>query len=149
MSEDWKPVKGYEGMYEVSNTGRVRSVTRFVRGGNQFGAVYKIARNGRELKPKKRRVHGEYEENGHLRVSLSRNGQTKKFFVHRLVAEAFIPNPNNFPIINHIDENPQNNNADNLEWCSYKYNSNYGTSRERGVSHTDFRARSEKYYKKV
>lgn len=58
---------------------------------------------------------------------LCKNGKTKRFSVHRLVAQAFIPNPNNLPIINHKDENPSKNIVDNLEWCDYEYNNNYGT----------------------
>ena len=65
------------------------------------------------------------------RVNLCINGVGHKKTIHRLVAEAFIPNPNNYPCINHKDENKENNNANNLEWCTYKYNSNYGTCRER------------------
>ena len=68
---------------------------------------------------------------GHLRVALSKNGKTKQFLIHRLVAHMFIPNPNNYPIINHRDENPSNNNVDNLEWCTYLYNNTYGTKIER------------------
>lgn len=139
--EEWRSVVGYEGLYEVSNTGKVRSLPHLRTSG--------IPIKGKELTPQKRFKNGKVEEGGHLRVSLTKDGKTKKIFVHRIVAMAFIPNPNKFPIINHIDENPQNNNVNNLEWCDYKYNSNYGTGRERRVSHTDFVSRSKKYYKKV
>ena len=64
-------------------------------------------------------------KDGHLRVTLSNANEKKRFFVHRLVAEAFIPNPNNLPIINHKDENPLNNKVENLEWCTISYNNNY------------------------
>ena len=70
-------------------------------------------------------------EKGYCRVCLHSNGNIKAFFVHRLVAEAFIPNPDNLPQVNHKDENPNNNNVDNLEWCNAKYNINYGTGIER------------------
>ena len=147
--EEWRQVLGYEGLYEVSNTGKVRSVTRYRNGGNQFNSTFKTIWRGRELKPQPRRKNGKYEEYGHLRVSLTKDGKTRKIFVHRLVAIAFIPNPHNLPIVNHIDENPQNNNATNLEWCDQKYNTNYGTSRQRSVMHTDFNARSKKQNKKI
>ena len=73
-----------------------------------------------------RELKGSVNDLGYKRVGLSKNGQTQFFFVHRLVAEAFVPNPNNYSIVNHKDENPSNNCADNLEWCSIEYNSNYG-----------------------
>ena len=105
MNETWKDVMGYEGLYQVSDLGRVRSL--------KYGKV-------RILKPR---------NNGrsYLKVALYRNEQMRNVFVHRLVAETFIPNPSNFPIVNHKDENPANNAADNLEWCTQKYNVNYGT----------------------
>lgn len=71
------------------------------------------------------------------------NGQRYKKTIHRLVAEAFIPNPNNYPCINHKDENKENNNVSNLEWCTYKYNSNYGTCRKRAIE------KIKKYYSKL
>lgn len=147
--EEWKPVKNYEGYYEVSNLGRVRSLPRTWTGRNQFGAQFTINRQGgRILKPDYRRKSGTYEVDKHLRVGLSKEGKTKKFFVHRLVAEAFIPNPNNLPIVNHKDENPQNNCCDNLEWCTHKYNSGYGTAIERRLKNSDFTERSKKQHKK-
>ena len=96
--EIWKKIKGKED-YEVSNYGRVRSKWR----------VLKPSLNGK----------------GYYRVSL---GARNFKFVHRLVAEAFVDNPNGYPIINHKDENKTNNYASNLEWCTHKYNSNYGTT---------------------
>lgn len=65
------------------------------------------------------------DKDGYKKVGLTKNGRTKRFFVHRLVATAFIENPNNFPVINHKDENPGNNNMDNLEWCTVRYNTVY------------------------
>lgn len=104
MIEEWKDIPGYEGVYEISNLGRVR-------------------RNGKILKPLK--------DSGYLRAHLSKNGIAKKVLIHRLVAFAFIPNPNNYPEINHKDEDKTNNTVENLEWCSREYNINYGTRNER------------------
>ena len=106
--EYWKPVVGYEGLYEVSNWGRVKSL--------KFGKE-KI------LKPIIR--HGYYF------VGLSKNGIVKSYSVHRLVAQVFIPNPNNLPCVNHKDENKQNNVVSNLEWCTHEYNNSYGTRSKR------------------
>lgn len=100
--EVWKPIKGYEGLYEVSNLGRVRK------------RVWK-------------EVKGTDFNNGYRRVNLNKDGKQKSMLVHRLVAEAFIPNPEGYPIINHIDECPSNNHVDNLEWCDQKHNMNCGT----------------------
>ena len=102
----WKPVVGYEGLYEVSNTGLIKSLNCY---------------NYKEphlLKLGKR-------PDGYLSVGLSKNNVTKTKTVHRLVAEAFIPNPNNLEMVNHKDEDKTNNHADNLEWCSRSYNQLY------------------------
>ena len=115
--EEWKPVKNYEPLYEVSNEGKVRrkeSVVEYV----WRGKTKKDVKKERVLEPIKR---DEY-----LGVTLSKEGKRKSFLVHRLVAEAFIPNPNNLPQINHKDENKYNNKAENLEWCTASYNDNYG-----------------------
>ena len=115
MEEIWKDIEGYEGLYEVSSYGRVRSLGQFVNH-NYGGYAY---RKGRILKPG-------LGSKKYLSVTLSKNGIQKQYSVHRLVAQAFIPNINNLPIINHKDENKLNNCVDNLEWCDYKYNVNYG-----------------------
>lgn len=103
MEEIWKDIEGYYDLYQVSNMGRVKSL-----------------RNNIILKSK-------IERSGYERVVLSVNNIPKDYSVHRLVANAFIQNPNNYPIVNHKDENRTNNCADNLEWCTQKYNVNYGT----------------------
>lgn len=103
MEEVWKDVQGYEGLYMVSNLGNVKSMNYANRG---------YARN---LVPKT-------NNSGRLWVELAKNGARKPLLVHRLVATAFIPNPENFPEINHIDENPKNNEVRNLEWCTHEYN---------------------------
>ena len=115
-SEIWKDVVEYEGLYKVSNKGNVYSVGRkHARGVN---------RGGRTLKPS-------YNSRGYLTVGLSKNGKPKSRTVHRLVAEAFIPNPYGLPQVNHRDEIKDNNNVENLEWCDARYNTNYGTRTER------------------
>ena len=100
-------IQGYEGIYEVSNMGRVRSL--------KFGKK-KI------LKPSK-------DGNGYLFVKLSKNGKIKYFKVHRLVANAFVENPNNLPQINHINEVKTDNRAVNLEWCTNQYNKRFSSAK--------------------
>lgn len=120
--EIWNPISGYDGLYEVSNLGRVRSLDRYEK---QKSGVIR-PRKGRImiLLPKK---------TGYLSVRLSKNGRVRDISVHRLVAEAFLPNPNNLPCINHKDLNRKNNCVDNLEWCSYEYNNKYDNAREKAV----------------
>ena len=115
-SEVWKDVAGYEGVYQVSNKGNVRSVARKDSIGRKCG--------GRMLKPG-------YDKDGYLRVNIYKNGKQKTRFIHRLVAGAFVPNPNGYSEINHRDENKVNNYANNLEWCTREYNNNHGTRSER------------------
>lgn len=111
MTEDeiWCPIKGFEGLYEVSDKGRVRSL--------KFGKE-------RILKPMRGNC-------GYLQVDLCKNGEHNMCYVHRIVAQAFIPNPDNLPQVNHIDEVKTHNSVMNLEWCDSKYNNNYGTRNER------------------
>ena len=109
--EIWKPIKDYEGLYEVSSIGRVRSLGREI-----------IDSKGRKQCFKERILKLQYDRYGYLYVPLRNRDNRKKFKVHRLVAEAFIPNPDNLPQINHIDGNKDNNKVENLEWCTNKYN---------------------------
>jgi len=118
-NEIWRDIKGYEYLYQVSNLGRVKSVSRKVSRGNSFYTV------------KEKILNYGVDRLGYTRVVLSNKCNCRTFLVHRLVAEAFIPNPNNLPYINHKDENPSNNCIDNLEWCTQKYNVNYGTTQQR------------------
>jgi hypothetical protein len=122
MKEMWKPIKGYDGIYEISNLGRIKSLSRQV--GGKGGCKYIL---------KERYLKLEETKTGYIKVILSRNWKYKTVLVHRLVAEAFIPNPHNLPCINHKDERKNNNNVDNLEWCTRKYNSNYGTAIQKRV----------------
>lgn len=122
--EIWKPVKEYEGIYEVSNYGRVRSIgsKHYVNKGT--GGFYRF-RKGCIFKIQN-------ASNGYKQVVLSKNGEHRIYRVHRLVAEAFIPNPLRLPEVNHKDEDRTNNNVDNLEWCTHQYNNSYGNKPARG-----------------
>lgn len=114
--EIWKDIPDYEGLYQVSNLGRVKS---FKRNGNSKDRI---------LKPSKNRC-------GYLQVILYKNRKTETFTVHRLVALAFISNPLNLPCINHKDENKENNNISNLEWCTQQYNATYNNAHiKRGLN---------------
>ena len=125
MNEIWKDIKGYEGWYQVSSQGRVRSLDRFIN----------CTHNGKR-KVSGRVLVGSNGGRGYVLVILTKNSKQTYKYVHRLVAEAFIPNPNNLPQINHKDENKTNNCVDNLEWCDGLYNINYGTVRERIIKNT-------------
>lgn len=106
--EVWRDIQGYEGIYEVSNYGNIRSL--------KYGKF-------KYLKPRK-------DGNGYFQVILCKNGQKKEYRVHRLVAMAFIDNPSNLPQINHKDEDKTNNKASNLEWCTNKYNKRYSCGKK-------------------
>ena len=120
--EEWRPVVNYEGLYEVSSYGRVRSLPRNTTKGKILSPYMSGRRN---LDPT---------------VKLHKNGTKKHMKISRLVCTAFHDNPKGLPEVNHKDENPLNNNAENLEWCDRKYNNNYGTAIQR---------RKEKLSKKV
>lgn len=118
--EIWKDIEGYEGLYQVSNLGNVRSLDRAI------DSCY----NSKQSIKGKVKIQ-ELKNNGYMRVTLCKDGKCKHYHVHRLVAEAFIPNPDNLPFCNHMDEDKTNNKSSNLEWCDAKYNQNYGTCRQR------------------
>ena len=126
--ELWKDIKGFEGLYQVSTWARVRSMDKLVVYNNGVKHFHKG------------KILNTHVTNGYLRVTLTNNCSQTKFFVHRLVAEAFIPNPDNLPCVNHKDEDKTNNYPCNLEYCTAKYNTNYGTAIKR---------RAEKRSKKV
>lgn len=124
---EWKPIKEFDGLYLISDDGKVFSV-----------------RTNKTLRT--------FISSGYERLELNIDGKAQKHFVHRLVAETFIPNPDNLPCVNHKDENPLNNHADNLEWCTYEYNSNYGTCISRRVANTEYKsggdnAKAKKVYR--
>ena len=110
--EIWRDISGFEEKYQISNLGNVKSLN------------YNNTGRAGLLKPSQL-------ANGYLQVALSKNNNRTMKLVHCLVAEAFIPNPNNLPKVNHIDEDKTNNYVDNLEWCSAQYNVNYGSRNER------------------
>lgn len=109
MMEEWRDLKGYEGLYKVSNLGRVYSVYK-----QDFKQPY-------------------FDKDGYLMIGLRKEGKHKNLRLHRIIAEAFIPNPDNLPCVNHKDENKTNNTVENLEWCTPAYNNCYGTRIERAA----------------
>lgn len=117
-----KPVKGYEGLYEVDQFGRVFGVDR-IKEVNDNGRMYSKPIAGKQMKQS---LHTK----GYKTVSLTKDGKTKTVFVHRIVAEAFIDNPSNLPFVNHKDEDKTNNFLENLEWCTPSYNRTYGKAIE-------------------
>jgi hypothetical protein len=134
--EIWKPVAHYEGIYQINNFGDLKSLERI--GGNNHHIKEKI-------------ISQQLDKLGYYKVTLTKNGKCKHVLVHRLVAEHFIPDKSTFKSmldedrslidldkleVNHKDENKQNNNVNNLEWCTHKYNSNYGTRTERIIPKT-------------
>ena len=122
MEEQWKDIEGYEGVYQISTNGRVKSLGRVIYR-KDSNKVARFTKNKiRKLKT---------DKCGYKFINLSKNGISKNFLIHRLVASAFIPNPNKLPEVNHKDENKTNNNVSNLEWCDRQYNISYGTFLER------------------
>src|SRR3990167_657246 len=131
---EWLDIKGYEGKYQVNRAGQVRSLDRIVRGRNGFPRPVK----GKLLKPS-------MVSNGYVRISLNHNKDNR--MIHRIVAEAFIPNPENKRCVNHIDGDKQNNRLDNLEWATYQENEQWSWShlgkkvsqhkRVSGIKHAD------------
>lgn len=118
-NEIWLPINGFEGIYEVSNLGRVKSVER------------KIFRDNRYQPIRERILSQKLSKAGYMIVGLHKNGKSKFKYVHRLVGETFLERPDYECEINHIDEDKTNNVLSNLEWCTHLANVNHGTGRER------------------
>lgn len=118
IEEIWKDIEGFEGKYQISNFGRVKALD--------------YRRTGKE-----KILLQITDKLGYKSIQLWKNGSRKKYLIHRLVGKAFIENPDNLQIINHKDKNPSNNCAENLEWCSYKYNVNYSKEEQlRGMKNS-------------
>lgn len=130
----WKDIEGFEGIYQVSDSGMIRSLDRIDCAGRRL--VGKIKKSVKD-------------KDGYLQIRLSKDGITQTCKVHRLVAAAFIPNPFEFSQINHRDENKTNNAVDNLEWCNCKYNICYGTARDRAKRNTDYYGHAKKHKRPV
>ena len=128
--EEWKDIEGYEGKYMVSNLGNVKSLSYNKTGKEK---IMKPVKNNR----------------GYLHVILCKEGKVKAYTVHRLVATAFIPNTENLPEVNHIDEDKNNNSVENLEWVSSKYNINYGTRNKKAGEKLRGRKHSEEHNRKI
>lgn len=117
IEEVWKDITGYEGYYQVSNLGRVKSIERTILNTKRKSVILSQA----------------HDKDGYCVTTISKEGKAKQYRTHRLVAQAFLDNPNHYKMVNHKDENKQNNNVNNLEWCDNKYNLAYGTGRRRAA----------------
>lgn len=116
MIETWKDIQGYEGLYQISNAGNVRSLERIdCRGQVRHGKAVKMIKT----------------KDGYFKASLNKDSIEKRFFVHRLVALHFVDNPNGLDCVNHLNEDKTDNRSVNLEWCTREYNNNYGTRNKR------------------
>lgn len=111
LKEKWKDIEEYEGLYQISNMGKIRSMDHYASNGKSI-ILYK---------GKTKKLHTN-KRTKYLSVMLSKNNKDRRFYIHRLVAQAFIPNPQNLPQVNHIDGDKKNNCVNNLEWCSRSYN---------------------------
>jgi hypothetical protein len=137
IEEIWKDIKDYDGAYQISNHGRVKSVSRYIP-----------SKNGSYRKTNERILKQKLSKEGYMHITLKRNKKQKTFLVHRLVAEAFLENNRSLPIVNHIDENKENNFINNLEWCDFSRNALHGSAMEKMIK-TRAENEGEKSPKKV
>lgn len=136
--EVWKDIPGYIGYYQASNLGRIKSLKRFFKTGR-----------GRIAEAKLRILKQADTRDGYKMVTLCSNGEQLARRVHRLVAMAFIPNPNNFPVINHKNEIRTDNRCSNLEWCTVAYNDTYGGALEKRISQLRIKVYQYDSFKKL
>lgn len=140
MKEIWKDIEDFEGIYQISNLAKIKSLERIVVYTNKRGVQYSHHVKERILKTSR-------NNKGYHIVNLYKNKKQKHFLLHRLVAQAFIPNPDNLPEVNHKDENKDNNCADNLHWCTRIYNNTYGIQSKEGRRKTSkFRMKKVNQY---
>ena len=130
MQETWKDISDYEGLYQISNLGRVKSLSRII-----------VKKNGVHQPFKEKILSFEVSNKGYIVVTLCKNTKIKRFLVHRLVAKAFIPNPNNLSQVDHKDGNKENNHTDNLEWCTQSINMRHAY--EQGLWHGNMKVRED------
>ena len=123
MREIWIDIPGYEGIYQASNRGNIRSLDRYVK--HAYG-----------LRKERGRILKQRVLRNYMSASLRKNGELVCAFAHRLIALAFLPKPEGMNEVNHKDECKTNNNVRNLEWCNHSYNTTYGTARERAAEIT-------------
>lgn len=139
MKEIWKDVKDFEGLYQISNIGNVRSIGWY---------NYDLRSKTKKYISKIRNLKT-IEDRGYIKLHLSRNGKRTTKYIHQLVAVTFIPNPNKYREVNHIDSNPSNNLISNLEWCDRQYNIDHKVKRQNDIKERNemrMEALEELYY---
>lgn len=142
MKNSYKDILGYENSYIVYDNGVVESLDRYVNVKSKYDKLHKHFIKGRVIKHI-------INNNGYHTVSLAKNGIQKRYLVSRLVAQAFIPNPNNYPEVDHIDENKDNNCVGNLRWCTRQFNNTHGIQSRDGREKTsEFRMKKIGMYDK-